>query len=179
MGSSSDSSSESSSESDSSTDDSEEERAQRLAELQEQVSRYTLSFCQLVPKEEVFPRTGWLKDLSPQSTGSVKKSLYFTVHCEDFNLPILFLLLCCSAEIGFMSSWLPCPSLRPANQEEREGKEGEEERQAQKEAGVMPALEEILDPPPPKVRVKPKDKDPLPKKPKKLRWAIFGYATTF
>lgn len=64
--SSSDSSSDSSSESDSSTDDSEEERAQRLAELQEQVSRYTFSFCQHVPKKEVFPRTGWLKDLSPQ-----------------------------------------------------------------------------------------------------------------
>ncbi len=63
--SSSDSSSDSSSESESSTDDSEEERAQRLAELQEQVSRYTL-FCQHVLKKDVFPRTGWLKDLSPQ-----------------------------------------------------------------------------------------------------------------
>ncbi|XP_059415404.1 bromodomain-containing protein 4 isoform X4 [Carassius carassius] len=107
--SSSDSSSDSSSESDSSTDDSEEERAQRLAELQEQLKAVHEQLAALS---------------QPQATKPKKK--------------------------------------------EKEKKEKKKDKH-KKKAGVMPALEEILDPPPTlKAPGKPKNKDPLPKKPKKL-----------
>ncbi|TRY74296.1 hypothetical protein DNTS_028726 [Danionella cerebrum] len=107
--SSSDSSSDSSSESESSTDDSEEERAQRLAELKEQLKAVHEQLAALS---------------QPQASKPKKK--------------------------------------------EKEKKEKKKDRH-KKKSGVMPALEEILEPPPAlKPQGKPKNKDPLPKKPKKL-----------
>ncbi|XP_051994884.1 bromodomain-containing protein 4 isoform X2 [Xyrauchen texanus] len=99
--SSSDSSSDSSSESESSTDDSEEERAQRLAELQEQLK---------------------------------------AVHEQ-----------------------LAALSQPQASKPKKEKKEKKKDKH-KKKAGVMPVLEEILEL---KAQGKPKNKDPLPKKPKK------------
>ncbi|XP_073799312.1 bromodomain-containing protein 4 isoform X2 [Danio rerio] len=107
--SSSDTSSDSSSESESSTDDSEEERAQRLAELQEQLKAVHEQLAALS---------------QPQASKPKKK--------------------------------------------EKEKKEKKKDKH-KKKAGVMPALEEILEPPPAlKPQGKPKNKDPLPKKSKKL-----------
>uniref|UniRef100_A0A8C1SIU5 Bromodomain containing 4 n=1 Tax=Cyprinus carpio TaxID=7962 RepID=A0A8C1SIU5_CYPCA len=60
------------------------------------------------------------------------------------------------------------PQATKPKKKEKEKKEKKKDKH-KKKAGVMPALEEILDPPPTlKAQGKPKNKDPLPKKPKKL-----------
>lgn len=60
------------------------------------------------------------------------------------------------------------PASKP-KKKEKEKKEKKKDKHKRK-AAVMPALEEILEPPPTlKVQGKPKNKDPLPKKPKKMR----------
>lgn len=83
----------------------------------------------------------------------------------------LFCFFSCVAQLKAVHEQLAALSQPQASKPKKKEKEKKEKKKDKhkKKAGVMPALEEILDPPPSKVQGKPKNKDPLPKKPKKLR----------
>lgn len=84
----------------------------------------------------------------------------------------LFCFFSCVAQLKAVHEQLAALSQPQASKPKKKEKEKKEKKKDKhkKKSGVMPALEEILDPPPTlKVQGKPKNKDPLPKKPKKLR----------
>lgn len=89
---------------------------------------------------------------------------------RDCNLPISCFFFV--AQLKAVHEQLAALSQPPASKPKKKEKEKKEKKKDKhkRKAAVMPALEEILEPPPAlKVQGKPKNKDPLPKKSKKLR----------